>query len=303
MTALLLFAAEVPSRADDVLESDLLALAAAALEAGEAKRALKAYEQAAGHAELRTEALLGVARAQNRLRRRGKALAATEAAIESSSSADEEAMAHDVAGLVQAGMALDLLIDVERLSDRPGKKKPTYREEVDQHIALAEAEHRRALELTDGAMPEAWRNLANLLAAAGRFGEARDELVLFFERDPDGRAFAADVLAHLECVSDVADLDDVARPDDRSVTPAVKQFHPSPRWSGEGKLGAVRAIGVVDRQGRFRCVRIAKRHDLPAEAERLYLATLATWRFAPASIDGKRVSAFYGVTVEAFEPP
>jgi tetratricopeptide (TPR) repeat protein len=282
---------------------DLLGLASAALDAGEHKRALKAYEKAAGAPDLRVEALLGVATVQNELGKRGKALAAVEAALESSGSPDEEAKVHDQRGLILAARVFDTLVEVERLSERPGKKKPTYGQQVAEQLALAEAAHRRALELTEGEMTAAWRHLADLLAVTGRYQDSRNELVAFFEHDPEGREKASDVLEYLECVGDVADLDTVVRPGDDEVSPAIKQFHPSPRWSGEEAPRAGWAVGVVDVDGRYRCVRLANAAELAPEVRDLYLSSLDLWRFQPASLGEERVPSYFADTVEIFVRP
>jgi len=281
---------------------ELLEFAASALEAGDLKRALKAYERAAGVPELRSAALQGIAKAQMKLGRPEKALATAESLVAAAAgSPGEEAVGIDLIGVVQADLALEVLTEVERLSQRPGKKKPTYRQQVEEHLALSESSHRRALELTDGALPSAWSNLVRLLTDTGRYLEARDELVLYFEHDPEGRESAAELLARLECVGDVADLADIVRPGDEGVEAATKVFHPSPRLPGDDDPGVAWATGVVDLEGRYRCVRIVNAGDFTAEIEELFLSALATWRFEPATREGRRVAAFHGDSVEAFD--
>jgi tetratricopeptide (TPR) repeat protein len=282
---------------------ELLEFAEAELAEGEPKRALKAFEKAASEPDFRSQALTGVARVHLKLGREDKALAAAESALAAAPDAVEQARVHGVIGRVRWTQALRLLIEVERLSSRPGKKKPTYGEQLDEYLTLAESAHRTALTLTEGQSTGAWLDLVELLTNMGRLGAARAELLAFFESDPEGRSAASEELEYLECIGDVADLGEVVHPTDEGVTAAVRQFHPSPRLGELEDPGPVRVVGVVDEEGRFHCVRILPLGTFPDEARDVYMPVLSTWRFEPALRDGSSVPAFYASTVTAFERP
>jgi protein TonB len=83
------------------------------------------------------------------------------------------------------------------------------------------------------------------------------------------------------------------------IVPPVKVFSPQPGYTEEARQARVQGIvilqAIIDPQGSVTDVRVLK--GLPEGLAEAAVATVRTWRFKPATLEGKPVPVYYNFTV------
>ncbi|HVS01457.1 MAG TPA: energy transducer TonB [Thermoanaerobaculia bacterium] len=86
---------------------------------------------------------------------------------------------------------------------------------------------------------------------------------------------------------------------DHTVVPPVKRFAPQPPYTEAARRARIEGVvvlqAVVDEQGRVGEVRVLR--GLPLGLDRSAAETLATWRFEPATRQGRPVAVYYNLSV------
>ncbi len=182
----------------------------------------------------------------------------------------------------------------------------------------AAASFREALALSGGRANPARFNLAEVLARQGRADESRntiDSLVAAAEAQPwqslRPTRPAAAAPPHVRQVKHELLARSRAKPPaPRQTQPGTlhvggdvrkpeKISAPQPSYTREARAAKVQGViiaqAVIDEQGRVTAVKILK--GLPYGLSESAAATMRTWRFKPATLNGQPVAVYYNLTV------
>ncbi len=270
----------------------LLAEGDAAHRLGHHKRAVKAYEGALKELERPYGALMGLARAHVALDRFDEARVFVDRALEVAAEGDERAAALNYRGMTFARESQWLS------AGRRHRKSHGQRYEL---LLQAIESYREALGAIEHPPAAIWANLADAQSQALQREAARASAEKFLELEPSARASVAGLLAHLDCLDQMATAIDFKGALERwgkdEMEPPRKVHYPSPEPVSRSSSGIGYFELIIDREGSPHCARLTANHGLEPAFVAGALRTLSTWRFEPARLRGEPVSVIYAMTI------
>ena len=175
---------------------------------------------------------------------------------------------------------------------------------VQQEFLAAADAFRRVIELTGGKYSVSWENYAEALYQGNRYGAALKVLDQLEAKLPDGAELSEHAARLRSCVevlapSDESPVYDLSNlPDGPELAPPRRVYSPTPQYTDVARMNRLQGVvivqGVITKKGDYICVEVLQ--GLPLGLTESALETLRTWKFEPATLDGKPVTARYVLT-------
>ena len=154
----------------------------------------------------------------------------------------------------------------------------------------------KAIELRGGRQPLDHYHLAEVLAQLGRHAEAGTRLDEYFELAGSNAPLGpGELRCWLETESEIQ-----TEPGETKVIPPRELETPALRYVSRRKKytfeGGLRLQGIIDEQGQARCMRPLR--GLPIELANQAAAAVRSWKFEPATLDGRPIPVRHDLTLQ-----